>query len=762
MPVLRTETNQLLIYDPSASRATVHSFLAHPTPLEERTLGRLVLLAEIAERSQDNDRILHELEQEISRQYYESEDFQAEAAFERMLQKVNERLHLLLGPTLPEWLEHASLAIAVVKETALHFTVIGQLHAFLIHRQRIVDILETSSGAPSQDQASPLKIFTNIISGQLSLEDSLLFCTPSVLDYLSQEKLKRIIGEHNPNDAVRQLENLLAESDSATSFGAIVLRLTALPPEEKEEEALGDAEVAIHDRSGITRPQTSMEELIRREAKTNELLNHPLWPNLSRAIKTGTRGAVEKMGAAFAHKEEAPHETPSEGTTIRAWKAPAEPSALHKASRATASGLLFLLKAVVAGIGKLFAGIGRSLRRRSVSEHLKNAPTSTNRRLASGASWFRMLTPQRRWILLAALVLIIFAAQSIVSAGSRRALQQQQQTYASAITKAREDISAADAALLIKNESGARKSLQDAAVLLATIPADQKSYTADIASMTNQIQTKQQTLRHVVSVDPETVYDLAGLEVGFTASSLTLSDGALFTFNNTSSSIFTIDTTKKSAATLVNAPSLESPLSSFVGGQPSPALLLQHNGSLQQINATTKALATVPVAYDNTDRDLRDAAVYINRLYTLDAKNSAIIRHDKSGTGYTAGTSWLSAAGTSLSDAVSLAIDGSVYVLHQSGVIDKFTAGKKDAVTFDQPDPVSQSPNALYAAPDVATLFVADGANRRIIEYGKDGKFLRQYVSDKLSNVKRVIVNKGTIYALVGTQIVRFVVTTTP
>ena len=760
MPVLRTETNQLLIYDPGASRSTVHSFLARPTPLEERTLGRLVLLAEIAERSQDNDRILHELEQEICRQYYESEDFQAEAAFERMLQKVNERLHLLLGPALPEWLERTNLVIAVVKETALHFTVIGQLHAFLIHRQRIVDILETSSGVPSQDQASPLKIFTNIISGQLSLEDSLLFCTPSVLDYLSQEKLKRIIGEHNPNDAVRQLENLLAESDSATSFGALVLRLTALPPEARAEEVQNDTESAIHDRSGITRPQTSMEELIRREAKTNELLNHPLWPNLSRAIKTGTRGAVEKMNAAFGRKEDDCTELP-EGTPIRAWKAPSEPSALNKATRATGNGLLLLLKAIGVGIGKLFAAIGRSLRRRSVSEHLKNAPTSTNRRLASGASWFRMLTPQRRWILLAALVLIIFAAQSIVSAGNRRAQQQQQQTYTSAITSAREKISAADAALLIKNESGARKSLQDAATTLASIPADQKSYTSDIALLTNQIQAKQQTLRHVVSVDPETVYDLAGLEVGFTAPSFALSSGSLMMFNGSSSSVFSVDPTKKTAATLVDAPSLESPLTYFVGGQPSPALIMQHNGSLQQIDVTTKSLATVPVAYDNADRDLRDAAVYINRLYTLDAKNSAIIRHDKTGAGYAAGSSWLSGTSTTLADAVSLAVDGSVYVLRQSGVIEKFTAGKKDAVTFDQPDPIMQAATSIFAAADITTLFIADGSNRRIVEYGKDGKFLRQYVSDKLANVKRVIVNKGTVYALVGTQIVRFVVTTT-
>lgn len=758
MPVLRTETNQLLIYDPGASRSTVHSFVAHPTPLEERTLGRLVLLAEITERSQENDRIVHELEQEISRQYYESEDFQAEAAFERMLQKVNERLHLLLGPALPEWLGRTSLLIAVVKETALHFTVIGQLHAFLVHRQRIVDILETSSGAAAQDQASPLKIFTNIISGQLSLEDSLLFCTPSVLDYLSQEKLKRIIGENSPGDAVRQLENLLAESDSATSFGALVLRLTALPLEAKEETA-DEAEPASRDRSDITRPQTSMEELIRRETKTNELLNHPLWPNLSRAIRTGTRGAVEKMNAAFGRREGGRDEFP-EGTPIRAWKEPSEPSVIGKAARVSSRGLLFLLKAIAVGIGKLFAGIGRSLRRRSVSEHLKNAPTSTNRRLASGASWFRMLTPRRRWILLAALLLIIFAAQSIVSVGSRRAKQQQQQTYASAITTAREKISAADAALLIKNEPGARTSLQEAAAALATIPADEKSYTGDVAAITNQIQAKQQTLRHAVSVDPETVYDLAGLEVGFSAPSFALSGGSLITFNSASSSVFAIDPAKNTAATLVDAPSLESPLTFLVGGQPSSALLMQQNGSLQQVNAANKTLATVPVAYDNADRDLRGAVQYVNRLYTMDVKNSAIIRHEKSGTGYVAGTSWLSDKSVSLADGVSLAVDGSLYVLHQSGTIDKFTAGKKDAVAFDQPDPAMQSPTTLFASADVKTLFVADGTNRRILEYGKDGRFLRQYVSDKLANVRQVVVNKGTVYALVGTQIVRFVATT--
>jgi hypothetical protein len=76
---------------------------------------------------------------------------------------------------------------------------------------------------------------------------------------------------------------------------------------------------------------------------------------------------------------------------------------------------------------------------------------------------------------------------------------------------------------------------------------------------------------------------------------------------------------------------------------------------------------------------------------------------------------------------VSLAIDGSIWVLNGDGQILKLENGGR------QPFTISGLPQPLGKATQIVTqagyqsLYVLDAGNNRVVEIGKDGRYLRQF-----------------------------------
>ena len=226
MPEIQILIDRLLLGDPDKTRSTVHVFIAHPTPLEEKALGKLFLLCEIDSNDKINQEIINVIQEVAKKNFYYSEETNLETAFENALAKVNEKLHHLITEGITNWLDKFNIIIGVLRRTELILSPIGRLYAFLIHRDKIIDIL--SQTTPWDNKINPYKIFSNLTSGQLNPTDQLLICTSSLLDYFSQEKLKRVISENLPTESIQQLEKTLLETDLKTAFGAIILRLDCL------------------------------------------------------------------------------------------------------------------------------------------------------------------------------------------------------------------------------------------------------------------------------------------------------------------------------------------------------------------------------------------------------------------------------------------------------------------------------------------------------------------------------------------------------
>jgi len=134
--------------------------------------------------------------------------------------------------------------------------------------------------------------------------------------------------------------------------------------------------------------------------------------------------------------------------------------------------------------------------------------------------------------------------------------------------------------------------------------------------------------------------------------------------------------------------------------------------------------------------------VYLGNIYVLDKNPSRNSRHGQilkfvaTANGYSK-TNYLSQdLAPDFSQATSIAIDGSIYVLLSNGAIEKFTRGKEEHFIVSSLDKPFSSPSRIFTNIDTKNLYILDNGNSRIVVLSKDGAYQTQYQSDIFKNAK--------------------------
>lgn len=127
--------------------------------------------------------------------------------------------------------------------------------------------------------------------------------------------------------------------------------------------------------------------------------------------------------------------------------------------------------------------------------------------------------------------------------------------------------------------------------------------------------------------------------------------------------------------------------------------------------------------------ELRGIESFNGNIYLLDAKNNQIYRYSPNATGYatTAVNYFPANAQPVLNKAVDIAIDGDVWILNDNGTVKRFRAGV--AVPFELGALATplKNPVAIFTRQAVDALYIADAGNQRIVEFDKNGTFVRQF-----------------------------------
>jgi hypothetical protein len=148
-------------------------------------------------------------------------------------------------------------------------------------------------------------------------------------------------------------------------------------------------------------------------------------------------------------------------------------------------------------------------------------------------------------------------------------------------------------------------------------------------------------------------------------------------------------------------------------------LLIEYDPSWEQMHAESLGGRDVwrnPVALKTFD----------SNLYILDNQANQVFKYPEQQFG-SSPVHWIQSE-IDATSAIDIAIDGSIYVIHNSGKIDQYYAGESVPFTVTRiPKPLVNA-NAFYLdIPEIAQhIYVADASEMRIVQLDREGTFVRQ------------------------------------
>jgi hypothetical protein len=197
------------------------------------------------------------------------------------------------------------------------------------------------------------------------------------------------------------------------------------------------------------------------------------------------------------------------------------------------------------------------------------------------------------------------------------------------------------------------------------------------------------------------------------------------------------------------------------GRQTSNLLVLESGGSLLEYDPVF-GVGVLPVGGKDNWRYPQLIGSYFGNLYLLDSQSNQIFKYlPTADGGYSNPPAAWFQIDVDLAGVVDMAIDGYIYLLYADGRILKFMGGELEPFEQTELDEPLRGPTAIFTSPDEETkfLYVADAGNGRIVQFSKEGQFIRQFkaaetgVFDQLKSLhvdeigsKFYILNGNTLY----------------
>lgn len=731
------QIDKLLIYDPLKSRCTIHVYIAHPSATEEKILGRLFILTEIESNERINQDIINSIQETVKNNYYQGEELSIETIFEQALEKTNQKIAELISLYETNWLDKTNIVIAILKDQDLHFSLAGKLNSFLIHGQKIIDIIHSTPDA-AEEKINPLKTFSNIISGKLSEGDGLIFCTSSLLDYISQEKIRRMMIEQPAQEQAARLENILSMANETVAFGAIIIKSV---PEQKSiyQPAINSAPA----KEVYQAPLVSMDELIQKEETTQDLLT----PSIKKYFITFFANLKEQISNFFRVKilGQSPRRLKFQRETQN-YNVSYGQRMQEKRKNIVAiifSGISYVLKNIFIGSVMLIKGIASLFsKKEEIASKAKSLPIGFKSWSSRLIIKFKNLNSVSKILLVIAVLILLIFSQSIVVMGKKGLSQQTQNDFAAKAESISQKITQAEAALSYGNEDGAKNILTEAQNILNSLPQKNQDQKNQVAELSNNLNIAWEKTKHITILEnPKLITDFATLDANISIAGISLASTNIYAFSPADSSIYQVEVAKGNLTAFAKN-KLASQFQYMTTQTTSTLLFLNTNYELNEFNITTKKLKPLAFSLLNKDSNIADMAVYQGRLYLLDIKNNQIYKSLKGSAGYGQPTNWLTDQSVSLQNARSLTVDGSIYVLMSNGETIKLTQGKKDDWSLKSIDPSLNAANKIFTDANTNNLYVLDTKGKRLVVFNKKGQFIDQYTSDKFDNLKDLAVNE--------------------
>jgi serine/threonine protein phosphatase PrpC len=714
--MLKLDYQNLNFYNPVGNKIYCKSFVLNDEKCTE--LGSLFLTVSIGGGIDKGSKIADIL-QEVSRlEYFNSTPDKKEDPiknFENTINKINQTFTTLIESNHIEWLDNLNLAIASVYKNNIQLVCTGDIKIYLFRENSLMSL----NNNKDKLKPSPTKIFADIVSGTIQEKDKLFFSTKELLDYFTEDNIKSIVTKNSPKEASFQLQTALSKSLGNVNPIASIF-IEARPEFEKSvEEKLNlpkiDSMSNLDELETLDKKKNTIEDIRENPKAILEIIK-----NYSIAIVTNLRKITSNLLIKLNLLKEKP-------------------------------------KAV---------SLNQERQDNNYATSYKNKYTPKPSNIPDKILYyFQIIFKKYQGLPLTSKIFsitsVVFALAFLASIGfqaDNKSDVEQNNFVTEQLLKATENEKLAADALIYSDFDKAKKLLFEAKEIITSkeIENSESNETKkEKEELTKKIAAHFDKIDKIIRIeDPLLVVDTPN---SMEANRILGIDNSLYTYNPKDNSIYQIEESSKKLGTLFeNSTNLGSFNKSNSNSAKNSLIFITNSSQAVEFNIGSKEIEEVDIAFSKSDQEITDLVLYNDRLYILDSKNNQIYKHTRTISGYSKGLTWVKEGEFDLSNAISITIDGEIYILNKDGGIIKFLNGYFKDFSLQQPSNSATSPTKVFTKIDYKYLYILDPQNNRLLVFNKQtGEFINQYISENFTDMQDIYVDETNkkIFLLCGSKI---------
>lgn len=737
------ELNEFFVEGKNRSQSHVLLHITEPNTPEERKKGYFFAVAEIEHGDVEQIEHIQKMIDDLESGYYETDDEEEKGAFELTLEYINRRGHHLLSFQN----SYVNAIVGVVQQGKISFAYHGEPTALVYYQGKqgyqTLPVIDPSE-QPADDQ-----LFSALMEGEIQVGDYFFVTTPHVSEYLSDDRLEKIITSRPTEQSASHLQKVLTNLRSEESFGGIIFHLVT------KDQLPKTGKMPAHLKQGSA---DSLDKLISGQQETEETLYPPMLNKaasaISRYVKKEKQEPTQKKTKSKLRTRIKATSKPSGETNFRE-RIPSEPKESFLNTLLIEFGKVLVIAAKFLGVvlqrtllmlrdGLVILvvlitnkGGQRQVILNKIREYVTRKQTS-----------FGSMPMTSKVLLVATITFATIFIGSIIFLRIKEAADARVAEYNTLVQGIVDKTDAAEASLIYGDDEKAFTLLKEAEELIAQLPTRRDPEVEQAETLATNVEEALMKLRKIETVTPTVLTNISSTFPGAQVADLELLDDTLVVFGPNDSNHYLVDADTGSIEQREHG-ALPSLLAASTPKENDFSLFITQNGLLGQLDDDGN-LASKNISFINDSPAISDLFVYNRRVYSLDQAGEQIFRHNPIASGYDRGSAWIESKQSSLTDAVSLAIDGDIFVLTSRGQIVKFQAGEEVDFSLRGLDPALTQPTEIWTYNDTQNIYILEPENKRIVIANKDGQLIRQLTAKEWQFPTSMVINEdaGVAYVL--------------
>ena len=797
-----------IVFSSEEEKSFCDVFVYEPENIGEQALGNLYIVGEITNVSENSSYLVNLLASIIKKEFYSNTKRTIIESLEASLHKANATLSDIAEQGNIDWIGNLNMICAVHSKNELHLSQTGNCKTLLIRSGQITDI---GKKIIKEEKTHPFRTFANIASGELEIGDIALFATPEFFNVFSLEKLKKLSLSLDFNEFVEKLQDSIEQEKDIDTAGSLIMKIKK---EKQKEDNLSHTEIEPVIEEVYEEETTSvLREEIKKDAdekikKWAEKGSDNVFEKEKIDVSADTSEFSETVSGQISQKkekisleniikeyEEKEDEDGEEKKETKIFK---------KIEKETDNGKTEIIKeeqyeengvslddlieksdyfeeksksGILEKLLKTLNGILSFIKIKIVAPVTNRAGKMTGEtdndileKVSVGTETepsqrVKLIPVKNKHLLVIFAIIAVVLVWNIISTNYQKGENDKFEEYSNVLSQAESKINEVESIVIYGDFEMARELLTSAKISALEVKNEYNKLDNEADVLLKKIQVQFDRVDLVNRIDsPKIAVDLSQTDKLKNAGGITKIGKEYYISDLSNNSLHQADFENNKVDII------QTKIGDDIGKfristameKTGEIIFLTDSNKIVAFNVKKKELSARDIEFSNSISDAKDIASYSSYLYLLKPDSNQIYKHTRLASGFGEGKIWIEDPEADIRNAVSLAIDGSIYVLKSDGSVEKYLSGSKFKLDDDSDfsieklgDPIS-NPTEIYTRSDLEYLYIIEPQKNRVIIFDKNsGKLIKQYISGSFSDLKNITVDdkEEKMYVLSGDKV---------